>query len=306
MINKETLNKVERVLEILDDKQYDYSINRYRSSFLYRGLPNDSFLLKTTLDRNCKEKKKDIENCILRNFSKYAVILDAALDQSVWNQMIVGQHHGLPTRLLDWTYSPLIGLNFALSDSSLEDLDKHDCVLWKIDINEINALLPQKYKQILGEEKAYLFTVEMLKKCVTNIDDYDSEMSNKSFVLLEPPSIDQKKTFIFSVKLLSEVTNSIEEYDRDMGSGSLVTIEPPSIDQRIVNQYSYFSIQPFSINDLEQFLSDNTKNTVKYTITKDIKWQLRDLLDKMNINERIMYPGLDGLSSWLKRHYFVK
>lgn len=266
MIKKETLNKVERVLEILDDKQYDYSINRYRSSFLYRGLPNDSFLLKTTLDRNCKEKKKDIENCILRNFSKYAVILDSALDQSVWNQMIVGQHHGLPTRLLDWTYSPLIGLNFALSDSSLEDLDKHDCVLWKIDINEINALLPKKYKQILDEEKAYLFTVEMLKKCVTNIDDYDSEMSNKSFVLLEPPSIDQ----------------------------------------RIVNQYSYFSIQPFGINDLEQFLSDNTKNTVKYTITKDIKWQLRDLLDKMNINERIMYPGLDGLSSWLKRHYFVK
>lgn len=60
------------------------------------------------------------------------------------------------------------------------------------------------------------------------------------------------------------------------------------------------------MTDIEKFLEDKTKNTVKYVIDKKLRWRVRDMLDHMNINERIMYPGLDGLSAWLKRHYFVK
>ena len=56
----------------------------------------------------------------------------------------------------------------------------------------------------------------------------------------------------------------------------------------------------------EEFLNTHTENTVCYIIPKNMKWRLRDMLDQMNINERIAFPGLDGLSDWIKRHYFVK
>lgn len=60
------------------------------------------------------------------------------------------------------------------------------------------------------------------------------------------------------------------------------------------------------MNDIEQFLDNETDNTTKYVIDKKLKWRIRDMLDQMNINERITYPGLDGLTMWIKRHYYVR
>ena len=58
--------------------------------------------------------------------------------------------------------------------------------------------------------------------------------------------------------------------------------------------------------DLEAFLDAHTENTVKYIIDKSLRWELRDILDQLNINERMIYPGTAGIAQWLARHYYVK
>ena len=105
--------------------------------------------------------------------------------------------------------------------------------------------------------------------------------------------------------MLNKVVQGLEDYDDDMKNNSMILLEPPSIDQRIINQYSYFSVIPKEISNIESFLNLKTENTIKYVIDKSLKWRIRDMLDQLNINERIIYPGLDGLSSWIKRHYYV-
>lgn len=266
MIKTVKINTLDGVKDLLFEQERNKDNGRYRSAFFYRGMPDANYNLSTSLNRNCGEKAAVLEMPLLENFIKYVSIEDPTIDESIWKAMIVGQHHGLPTRLLDWTHSPLVALHFAESEGNMADLDKRECAVWRIDARELNKRLPEKYKNAL----------------------------------------DQKKTFIFSVKLLSEVTNSIEEYDNDMGKSALVTIEPPSIDQRIVNQYSFFTVLPTGIIDLEKFLNDNTENTVKYVIDRSVRWDLRDILDQLNMNERTVYPGMDGIAAWLARHYYVK
>ena len=266
MITVTKIATLDGIIELIKEQKYNSSLNRYRSSFLYRGMPNSSFELKTGLQRYCKSKKSCIEKPMLRNFTKYALMSDPKLNESVWRQLIIGQHHGLPTRLLDWTYSPLVGLHFATSGEDLTIMEQHDGVLWKLDIEELNSQLPDKYKRKLEQESAYFFTIDML----------------------------------------DSVCKDLREYDQDMKGDSMIVFEPPSIDQRIISQYSYFLMVPNTIDDLEKFLNSKTNNTVKYIINKKLCWRIRDLLDQMNINERVIYPGLDGLTAWLKRHYYVK
>ena len=265
MVKTEYIKTIEQVKDLVFEQDRNSDNGRYRSSFFYRGMPDASYDLSTSLSRNCVEKAIDLEEPLLENFIKYVSIEDPTIDESIWKAMIVGQHHGLPTRLLDWTHSTLVALHFANSELDLSTLGKRDCVVWRIDARELNHLLPEKYKSALA----------------------------------------QKNTFVFSVRHLVSVVNSIKEYDDDMGNKSLVMVEPPSIDQRIVNQYSFFTIMPSGIRDFETFLDRNTNNTVKYVVDKELRWDLRDLLDQMNMNERIIYPGKDGIARWLARHYYV-
>ena len=98
---------------------------------------------------------------------------------------------------------------------------------------------------------------------------------------------------------------SLDKYDNDMGTSGMVILEPPSMDQRVANQYSFFSVVLSDLNDVDSFLEE-TENTIKYVINKDIRWHLRDALDQMNINERMIYPGLDGVARVEGRHYYVR
>jgi hypothetical protein len=266
MIKKVIIDSISGVMDLIRDQKYNEEIHRMRSPFFYRGLPDAGYRLTTSLRMNCKHLYRELEPAVLRAFTKYASIEDPALNDSVWRQMIVGQHHGLPTRLMDLTRSPLTALHFASTENNFDKIDMRDSVVWRIDMRDVNANLPSKYSDALRKHNA----------------------------------------FVFSVDTLSELVDDLGSYDRDMGDSAFASIEPPSVDQRIINQYSFFSIIPNGMTDIEGFLEKHTSDTTKFIIKKEIRWDVRDLLDQLNINERILYPGLDGLSRSLARHYFVK
>jgi hypothetical protein len=245
----------------LYEGSWHQGLGRFRPNYAFRGLSAANDILNTGL-AELGNTSRDVEHHLLRNFRKYAQ-REAVPADSVWNWLAVAQHHGLPTRLLDWTYSPYVALHFAT-----ERLDQFgvDGVIWCVDYARTNQFLPDRLKALLEEEGSDVFTAEMLNRAATTLREFDA----------------------------------LGEYD------FVVFLEPPALDSRIVNQFALFSLVSNPTISLNQWVARRPGVCRKVLLPADLKWEVRDKLDQANVTERVLYPGLDGLSRWLKRYYTSK
>lgn len=238
------------------------AIHPNRVNYTFRGQKSEHYNLISSLRRNSGSKYRYAEKRLLYNFRKYGELIEPKICDSIWKTMIIAQHHGIPTRCLDFSISPLVALHFALSDNDKTE----NAVVWAINHSQLHQkLLPKKYTDIVNKYNAVSFTSEMFEELGITIEDYNHDMNDKSIVFLEPPSIDS----------------------------------------RIVNQFSHFAVIPDALDPLDDFLRNLTIEKVAYRfiIPCDKIKLFRRQLDHMNITERTLFPGLDGISNYLKRRY---
>jgi hypothetical protein len=199
------------------------------------------------------------EQHLVRNFRKYAYRTFSGEDL-IWNWLALGQHHGLPTRLLDWSYSPYVALHFATA--KLRHFHD-DGAVWAVDFIKTNQLLPKKLRDVLEEEGSNVFTAHML----------------------------------------ASVADTLAGFDRLSKDPFVIFLEPPSVDDRIVNQSALFSLMSSPSAELHNWLEAHPHAYRRIVIPAALKWEVRDKLDQANVSERVLFPGLDGLSAWLRRYY---
>lgn len=234
-------------------------LGRFRSPFAFRGQSHANTDLSSGLLRLAAGRDTAaLEQHLLRNFRKYAHT-DIG-DRSIWHWLALAQHRGLPTRLLDWTYSPFVALHFATS--SLPHMDE-DGSVWMFNFVEANRALPARLRRILDREGSDTWTVEMLERF-----------------------------------------RSLAEFDRLSRRPFVLFLEPPSLDPRITNQFALFSLMPGASSRLDTWLAHAPQLARRIIVPAPLKWEIRDKLDQLNINERVLFPGLDGLSRWLTRYYW--
>ena len=80
------------------------------------------------------------EQQLLNAFKQNAIQFLDHRPASEWEWTFLARHHELPTRLLDWTESPLIGLYFATHSSDLPSKnDDKDGALWLLLPHSLNS-----------------------------------------------------------------------------------------------------------------------------------------------------------------------
>jgi hypothetical protein len=98
---------------------------------LYRGQPIDKTLLPKIARYNVPDVER-IEREMLEDFQRRSLHLIDSQPGSKWDWLALAQHHGMATRLLDWSENPLIALWFSMSTAS--DVWTEYSVVWGFNV----------------------------------------------------------------------------------------------------------------------------------------------------------------------------
>jgi hypothetical protein len=241
----------------------DPATGRHRDSGVYRGAANASWPLLTSLDTlggvSPPHGKADLEEHILRNFIRYSRPFFGAAAVNDWEVLIAAQHHGCPTRLLDWTYSPMVAAHFA----TVEGMPGVDRAVWRLDWKAVHrffrlperALLIQDLEGVFGQDRPFT-----------------------PWALFEPRTQERQYACM---------------------------IEPPSLDARIATQAATFTLCSEKHQSFDSFLDaiGLSSALTRLVIPDADVGRLRDQLDLVSVDERRLFPDLDGLAAYLRRYY---
>jgi FRG domain len=169
----------------LDDAVAGLGAGSVHAPWVFRGLARASYSNTSSLAR-LGDDFPPLERHLIRNFQKYAH--RERPGSTLWDWLSLAQHHGLPTRLLDWTFSPFVAAHFATATSP-----EHDAVVWAVDCQKAHEELPAELRAALEAEGALVFTTELLAAHAPNLDALDRLSEKEPFALFfEPPSLDER------------------------------------------------------------------------------------------------------------------
>jgi len=253
-----------QLLDLVTPQEHDPVSGRFRDTSVYRGSGHAHWPLLTSLDRlggiEPPHTKSHLEEHILRNFIRYSRAFLGATPANEWELLVAAQHHGVPTRLLDWSYSPLIAAHFATL-AGAADTEK---VIWRLNWRMVHEHFGLPPLAFLVQDLAAMLAA----RGVRSIGE-----------LMARPTHDDARF--------------------------VCMLDPPALDDRIVAQSGTFTISTDKTRSVDQVLAEEGLSCAltRYVIPSDRVNFIRDQLDLCAIDERKLFPDLDGVAAQLRRYY---
>lgn len=193
-------------------------------------------------------------------FKKQTIASTNPVPRNSWEILALAQHHGLPTRFMDWTANPLVGLYFAVRNS------KHDT----------------------EESAVYILVKETIsfEKLMSKVHA-DSKKSMEESLQKTRGKTNKIQEKHIKALLASEEISPFEITEN-------VIYDPPHVSPRIRAQDGILLAFHQPIAELPD------TDFIEIKIDAASRLQIRKELEQYGVFDKQLFPDLDGLAKWLK------
>ena len=307
-------SSLEEYLRVIRELEIERPYYRGQSKMVadgYRLLPSIGRF--TDIQANGLQACRKLERDLMDTFRNHIIGQATYLPASAWELLALAQHHGLPTRFMDWTTDPLVALYFAVRKTEQEhdpdnggerlfdgavyvlvsDPDRHGDLVQEIEDRKrrgklgafsqqgpIDRVSPAPEEPLPDEDPYESFLETGKRQESKQIEPYEEGVSAEESSTSRPKPLDDDD--------LADLLNIAQK----------IMYVPPHVSTRIRTQESVLLVfdDPFRELEVHEYLEIR----VPASAHRDI----RDELDRYGMFDKQMFPDIDGVAKWLKYRAF--
>lgn len=259
----------------------------------FRGVKDSDYALEPSVERHARSKGMDwaaLESLVSSEFKARArAHLAPSLipeDELTWLALM--QHYAVPTRLLDFTYSPYVALYFGIRNSRKATKGKH-LRLYAVNVTALNSRFERVAYEAEREGKG-----EEPRQVSFDPDTFGTD---RDFLMAETEGL---------LKLIVNSMTAEGKRRRLLNStGAACATAPPAFNPRLASQQGLFLLNCAEQLNLGESLVKMMDNRRVWQTTVDIPLaiapKIEEKLFNMNIHDQSLFPDLEGLSGFIRQ-----
>jgi len=243
-----------------------------------------------------KEEFRKLEQKAVETFGNHVISYVPHIPRSDWEMLALAQHHGMPTRFMDWTTNPLIALYFATRETKESTGgDQLDSAVYVL-ISE-----PDRYADLRREkaDRELRSNAEQSQSVGASIERAPPPEDDDPYAALEAEDDSDADTATDSAEDTEADSDQLtEECESPFLIDENVIYDPPHVSPRIRSQDGVLLACHRPLEPLEE--SDYLEIVIKAKAHDKIRREL----DKYGVFDKQLFPDLDGIAKWLKYRVF--